>query len=198
MLRRQTTAERVRVRGSAFGAALALCALVAAGPAQAARPPKVGEAAPDFQATLFDGRKVSLADYRGQVLILNFWATWCGPCKRELPLINGYYKIMQPHGMAVIAVTTQDSVSDYDLKPLAKMLAFPLAHGIRGPYRDLNAIPTNYIIDRAGVVRYAKAAGLTLDDLNTILIPLLEAPAPDAAPPVTTASLPLATAAGGR
>ena len=179
------------MRGSGLAAALALVALSAAGPVQAARPPKVGEPAPDFHATLFDGRKVSLADYRDQVLILNFWATWCGPCKRELPLINGYYKVMQPHGMAVIAATTEDSVPDYQLKPLAALLAFPLAHGVRGPYRDLGAIPTNYIIDRAGVVRYAKAAALTLDDLNTILIPLLKAPPPEAAPAPTPASLPL-------
>ena len=181
------------MRGSGLAAALALVALFVAGPVQAARPPKVGEPAPDFHATLFDGRKVSLADYRGQVLILNFWATWCGPCKRELPLINGYYKVMQPHGLAVIAVTSEDAVTDWQLKPLAAMLAFPLAHGIRGPYRDLDAIPTNYIVDRAGVVRYAKAAALTLDDMNAILIPLLKAPAPDPAPaPPTPASLPLA------
>ena len=183
------------MRGLVHGGALAVCAAMVAGGAQAARPPRVGDPAPDFHATLFDGRKVSLADYKGQVLILNFWATWCGPCKRELPLINGYYKIMQPRGMAVIAVTSQDTVTDYQLKPLAAMLAFPLARGIRGPYRDLDAIPTNYIIDRAGVVRYAKAAALTLDDMNAVLIPLLKAPPPDAAPAPTPASLPLAAQA---
>jgi cytochrome c biogenesis protein CcmG/thiol:disulfide interchange protein DsbE len=52
----------------------------------------VGQPAPDFRATTFDGRYVSLADYRGQMLIINFWVTWCAPCRRELPLLDSYYR----------------------------------------------------------------------------------------------------------
>ena len=56
-----------------------------------ARDIKVGEQAPDFYATTFDGRKISLADYKGRVLIINLWATWCIPCREELPLLDAYY-----------------------------------------------------------------------------------------------------------
>jgi thiol-disulfide isomerase/thioredoxin len=75
-------------------------------------------------------------------LILNFWATWCAPCKEELPLLDTYFRIDEKAGLRVLAV------------------------------------PTNFIIDRNGVLRYAKAGALTLDDLNTLLVPLLREPEP--------------------
>jgi cytochrome c biogenesis protein CcmG, thiol:disulfide interchange protein DsbE len=144
--------------------------------------PTVGKPAPGFIATLFSGGKVSLNDYRGQVLIVNVWATWCGPCRRELPLLEAFYRHTQEHGLRIIAVTSEGSVPDRELKPLAAALSFPLAHEVRGPYGDLGAVPTSYVIDRAGVVRYAEAAAFDLDRLNEVLVPLLNEPAPPDAP----------------
>src|SRR5476651_1212361 len=69
----------------------------------------VGQAAPDFQVTTLDGTKLTLADFKNQVLVLNFWATWCVPCKTELPLLDRYYRLQQPAGLRVLAVTTEDS-----------------------------------------------------------------------------------------
>jgi cytochrome c biogenesis protein CcmG/thiol:disulfide interchange protein DsbE len=145
--------------------------------------PKVGQPAPDFYAYTFDGKPVKLSDFKGQVLILNFWATWCGPCKRELPLLDVYYKARQSAGLRILAVATEDSLTTSQLRPLAQAVSFPLVHSMRGPYRDLDALPTNYVIDREGVVRYAKAAAFSLDDLNTVLIPLLSAAPPTEAAP---------------
>jgi cytochrome c biogenesis protein CcmG, thiol:disulfide interchange protein DsbE len=162
------------------------------GPAQAwslfPPQPTVGKPAPKFTATLFSGGKVSLDDYRGQVLVVNVWATWCGPCRQELPLLNAFYKATEKHGLRMIAVTSEGSVPDRQLKPLAAALSFPLAHEVRGPYGDLGAIPTNYVIDRAGVVRYAAAGAFDLDQLNSVLIPLLQEPPPPDAPPSTPAA----------
>ncbi len=150
--------------------------------------PKVGAPAPDFHATLYGGRKVSLADYKGQVLILNFWATWCGPCKTELPLLNSYSLIMKAHGLRVLAVASADSAEPYMLKPLAAKLEIPLVSRLSGPYDDLGGYPTNYVIDRAGVVRYAQAGAFNLDALNGLLIPLLKQRAPEAEPATPAAA----------
>ena len=57
--------------------------------------PTVGEPAPNFELTTFDGQKIRLSDLKGHVVVLNFWATWCGPCKRELPLLSAYYKAIR-------------------------------------------------------------------------------------------------------
>jgi thiol-disulfide isomerase/thioredoxin len=149
------------------------------GVSASAKDPVVDKAAPDFKATSFDGRKLSLADYKGQVLILNFWATWCAPCKKELPLLDSYYRIDQKAGLRVLAVTTEDSAPMYKLKPLSEKVAITMARQFRGDYGPMKAVPTNYIIDRAGVLRYAKAGALTLDELNTLLVPLLQEPEPE-------------------
>lgn len=162
---------------------LALAVVTVATPAQARRP-KVGEPAPAFILTLVNGQKVSLADLRGQVIVLNFWATWCGPCRRELPLLDGYYRQTRKYGLRVFAVATEDSLPESALHKLFDLLAVEPVHRVSGPYRDSGALPTNFVIDRAGVVRYAEAGAFTLDALNEILIPLLKAQAPS---PLATA-----------
>ncbi len=161
-----------------MGAALA-ATLLALAPA-AAKDPKIGAPAPKFELTLIDGTKISSDELRGQVVVLNFWATWCVPCKRELPLLDAYYRVQKPHGLRVFAVATEDSLPLYRLKPLFAALAISSARRMKGPYADMNAVPTNYVIDRAGIVRYAKAGAFDLDELNTLLVPLLQAPAPAA------------------
>jgi cytochrome c biogenesis protein CcmG/thiol:disulfide interchange protein DsbE len=140
--------------------------------------------APDFSARTFDGRDVSLADYRGQVIIINFWATWCGPCKVELPLLNSYYQLADQHGyeLKILAVTTEDSLPLETLRPLAAKVSFDMARHFHGPYGVQKALPTNYVIDRSGILRYAQAGAFDLDSLNEVLIPLLQQPKPDAAP----------------
>jgi thiol-disulfide isomerase/thioredoxin len=139
---------------------------------------KVGERAPNFELTLIDGSKVSSADLHGQVVILNFWATWCGPCKAELPLLDSYYRVRKANGLRVFAVATEDSLPAYKLKPLFTAMAIPSARRIKGPFAVMGALPTNYIIDRAGIVRYAKTGAFDLDDLNTLLVPMLRESAP--------------------
>jgi peroxiredoxin len=160
-------------------------AALAAAPRVAQATPKVGKPAPGFHATTFSGETYDAKDFAGDVLILNFWATWCGPCRRELPLLNSYYRLRKDLGLRVLAIATEDSVPPEKLKPLAAALALPLVKAFSGPYGPIGgAVPSNFIIDRAGVLRYAKAAALDLDDMNDVLVPLLREPAPQA--PSTT------------
>jgi cytochrome c biogenesis protein CcmG/thiol:disulfide interchange protein DsbE len=159
------------------GLVLALVAATLIG----AKAPKIGEVAPPFELTMIDGSKVSSEQLRGQVVVLNFWATWCGPCKRELPLLDTYYEMQKSHGLKVYAIATEDSLQPFQMKKLFAAMHLQPARKIKGPYTPMEGVPTNFIIDRAGRVRYAKANAFDLDDLNTLLVPLLKEPAPDPA-----------------
>lgn len=157
--------------------------------AAAAEIPKVGTLAPDFRTTTFDGKVVTLKDLRGKVVLVNFWATWCGPCKTELPLLDAYYKVRKDAGLAAIAVTTEDSIPVENLNRLAKAMNMPMAYRFKGKgYRDSEAVPMNFVIDKAGVIRYAEAGSFTLESLERVVLPLLNEPAPDGAPAAVAAN----------
>lgn len=155
----------------------ATVAMLGSGLAQA-KTLKVGDVAPPFEVTLMDGAKLKSTDLRGKVIVLNFWATWCVPCKRELPLLDSYYRLRRDYGLRVFAVATEDSVPASKLKPLFAAMAMPAVRRIKGPYGVIEALPTNFIIDRHGIIRYAQAAAFDLDELNAILVPLLREPEP--------------------
>lgn len=165
----------VRVMRWVKGLALGGAALLLMG---AAKAPKIGQPAPDFELTLVDGSKVHLADLKGQVVVLNFWATWCVPCRKELPELDAYYTAQRDHGLRVFTVTTEDSLPLYQLKRLFSVMKMSAARKIKGPFEALGGVPTNYIIDRAGVVRYARSGALDKEALDQNLLPLLREPAP--------------------
>ncbi|WP_231958085.1 TlpA family protein disulfide reductase [Novosphingobium resinovorum] len=150
----------------------------AVGPSQAKTQPVIGEMAPEFELTLVGGDKVRLSELRGQVVVLNFWATWCGPCRTELPTLDNYYAAQQGHGLKIFAITTEGSLPIYRLRNLFAAMHMPAARSIKGDYGALGGVPTNFVIDRAGKLRYAKAGALDLDTLNRVLVPLLREPTP--------------------
>jgi cytochrome c biogenesis protein CcmG, thiol:disulfide interchange protein DsbE len=158
--------------------AVSFAGLLCVGAAATTPTPRVDQPAPDFHVTTFEGENLSLADFKGQVLVLNFWATWCGPCKKELPLLEGYYRARRQAGLKVLAVATEDSLTPLQLKPLAKELTIQMVKHFKGDYGEIKMLPTNFVIDRNGILRYAESGGFTLELLNQVLTPLLAERAP--------------------
>ncbi|WP_235902832.1 TlpA family protein disulfide reductase [Sandarakinorhabdus oryzae] len=152
-----------------------------------AKPPKVGQPAPPFSAKLLDGTKISSADLAGKVVIINFWATWCAPCREEMPLLGTWMKVNGPNGLMIIAVTQEMGLPLAKLKKVTDPIGLPISNSFRGNYADLGGVPTNYVIDRGGVLRYAKAGAFTIEQLNALLLPLLNTPAPASAMSPATA-----------
>jgi len=160
---------------------LAVALAVSAAPA--ARASEVGKPAHDFTITTLDKQSVRLADLKGKVVVVNYWATWCTPCKAEMVVFENYLRTHPGADLKIYAVTTETVYSNSKLKPLQGILHFPLATKLwaGGAYGVKAGVPTSYVIDRAGVVRHAEAGAFDADSFDALITPLLAQPAPAAA-----------------
>jgi peroxiredoxin len=113
--------------------------------------------APAFTLTDLSGASRALSQYKGQVVMVNFWATWCGPCQQEMPLLDQMYKKFKPVGFTLIGVNV-----DKDEPPVKELLArkpvsFPVlldpTNAVSKAYH-LDEMPSSVIIDRNGTIRY--------------------------------------------
>ena len=134
---------------------------------------RVGDGVDTLAVITLDRQRIDAEALRGQVVIVNFWAIWCGPCKQELPLLDRYYRRHAKDGLRVFAVSADDAVSIDRLRLLSRASALTLARRITGSgIETLGGLPTNYVIDRAGIVRYAAAGALDDDTLDRVVTPL--------------------------
>ena len=118
---------------------------------------QIGKPAPDFVLNDINGGKVPSRNTRGRSIILNFWATFCGPCKAEMPSLNNLFLSYQKDGFIVLAVSTDDSEKPVQSFIRKKAIAFPvLIDKDQEVYFDkygVIGLPTSFLIDRDGLVR---------------------------------------------
>jgi peroxiredoxin len=113
--------------------------------------------APDFALASRGGGKVTLAQMRGQVVMINFWASWCGPCRQEMPLLEKMYKKYKPLGFTLVGVNVEPDPSGADgyLKttPVTYPILFDRENKVSKLY-NVSAMPSSVLVDRKGKVRY--------------------------------------------
>jgi peroxiredoxin len=137
---------------------LLLIACLALGmPALATAAASPGAPAPDFTLAARDGGKVSLAALKGQVVMINFWATWCGPCRQEMPLFAQLQSKYEPLGFTLLAVNVEpDSTAAVNwLKgmPITFPILFDTDSAVAGRF-GVEGMPSTVFVDRQGQVRY--------------------------------------------
>ncbi|HZE91606.1 MAG TPA: TlpA disulfide reductase family protein [Rhizobacter sp.] len=106
-----------------------------------------------ISATLLDGRAFSTDQVKGKVLLLNFWATWCGPCREEMPAIEAYYQAHRAHGLEVLALSTDELKDESKVRAAAQPFSFPVAmlkNTKLSGFGRIWRMPVSAVIDREG------------------------------------------------
>jgi len=115
--------------------------------------PQQGEPAPDFTLELLDGSQISLSDLRGQVVVLNFWASWCAPCRSEAPALQQVWEMYEDEGVVLLGVSYRDakgaSQDFIDAFGITYRNGFDARGQISRAY-GVTAVPETYVIDRQG------------------------------------------------
>jgi len=139
-----------------------------------------GKPAPAFNAKLLDGKVFSTESAKGNVIIINFWATWCPPCRQEMPAMESYYQQHHQQGLRIIAVSLDDPAYAAKVHEVLRDFSFDAA--LEGEtqhkaYGRIWRLPLTFVIDRKSILRkdgWYGSAGLDLPLLEKIVTPLLE------------------------
>ena len=139
----------------------------------AARPPLVGGPAPEIMLKNLQGQEVRLSDLRGKIVLLNFWATWCKPCKDEMPAMQASYDKLRDQGLVVLAIN--------ELEDTEKVIEHVRKHGHTFPVvmdhdnvvanrYGVVGLPASFIVDRQGIVREQIMGSLLTENRITELV----------------------------
>lgn len=141
-------------------------------------PIEVNYSVPELTLTDLDGASRSLADYQGQVILVNLWATWCPPCKEEMPTLQAFHNKYDDDGFAVIAINDGDPTPDVVQFVEEYKLTFPvwldpeyLATEVT--FKTLN-LPSSFVIDRNGIVRLQWVGEINRKTLEKFVTPIIK------------------------
>ncbi|MFC5472661.1 TlpA disulfide reductase family protein [Paraherbaspirillum soli] len=156
---------------------LALCCVLFALPAVAMG---VGQAAPGLTAKTLAGDAFNMQNELGQVVIVNFWASWCGPCREEMPAMETYYQQHKGEGLRIIAISMDDPADDHVVREVMTKYSYPAAFQRDANFKGFGRIwrmPMTFVIDRHGILRKDGSVGepkIDLPLLDKLVTPLLK------------------------
>lgn len=141
-------------------------------------PAKVNFSSPELTLTDIQGVTRSLADYRGQVVLVNLWATWCPPCKAEMPTLQAYHDKYIEEGFTVIAINDGDPTPDVVQFVKDYQLSFPVwldptYIATEEAFKTLN-LPSSFVIDREGIVRLSWVGEINRKMLEKYVTPIIK------------------------
>lgn len=140
-----------------------------------------GKAAPAFTAKLINAAPFSLAAAKDEVVIINFWATWCPSCRQEMPAFESYYKQHKSQGLRIVAVSLDEAAAEAGVREVMQAYSFDAAFDGDTQHKGYGRIwrlPMTFVIDRKGVLRKDGGVGTIAVDLpwlEKFVTPLLEA-----------------------
>lgn len=164
---------------AAMGLILGALAGLTASNAATRRAQMVGRLAPDFSRADLSNKKVNLSTYRGKVVLLNFWATWCAPCLVEIPRFAEWQKELGGEGFQVLGISMDDSAAPVRTAYQKYRMNYPVVMGdakLGEIYGGVFGLPVTFLIDRKGKIRFRHQGAVHLDTLHHEVEELLREP----------------------
>ncbi len=127
--------------------------------------------------TDFDGKKFDLSKQKGKVVIVNFWAKWCGDCRREMPVLDELYKKYHAKGLEIIAISVDPKNQADEVKKIAKRFSYPnsaLLDVTKSDFESPRSLPTNYIMLDGKVIKVLDDSKLLMRDFEEVILPLFK------------------------
>ena len=141
--------------------ATALLALLSCLSLSAATGSGAPAAAPEFRLASRAGGEIALSELRGQVVMINFWASWCGPCRAEFPALEEMYRKYKPMGFTMVGINVESDKADAErflgMRPVSFPIVFDPDNRVSGDY-GVSAMPTTVLVDRQGRLRWQHRA----------------------------------------
>jgi peroxiredoxin len=132
----------------------------------------VGDIAPDFELVDLEGNKHRLSDYKGEGVFLNFWGSWCGPCKTEMPYMENQYKEFEGKGVHILAINLKDTRLKAETFRDQFGLTFPIARdpdeSVRRAY-NVMPLPTTILINKDGIIKDIITRGMSEDEIRSLM-----------------------------
>jgi cytochrome c biogenesis protein CcmG/thiol:disulfide interchange protein DsbE len=130
----------------------------------------------DFALNDFAGKSIHLSDYRGQPVLVNLWASWCPPCRAEMPDLIRYYNVHHADGLVLLAVNSEDNSNSAQQFASQQQMPFPVLFDPNGNAERVfgaNGLPSTFLVDRAGNLRFSWTGQISPSILEQRVTPLL-------------------------
>lgn len=152
------------------------CAIFLSGSA-VAQPAELGAVVADTSFTTANGQTLNFEQLRGEVVVVTYWAAGCTACDDQVKALDYYYRQRKNVGLRVLAVSADEMSGPRLRHVFTGKMVHPVSR-IGSAFQPMDMLPTNYIIDRSGHVRYAGSGMIGIEQLNQLLVPLLKQPQP--------------------
>ena len=141
--------------------------------------PEEGKPAPHLEGRYLDGTSFGIQDMQGKVVVVNFWATWCPPCREEMPILEVIYRKYRDQGLEVIGISIDDKADELNVKAAMKPYSYhaALLGAVRADeFGRIWRVPLTFVIDRHGILRkdaWHRESGINASEMEKVVVPLL-------------------------